>query len=275
MIDELAPAIQWEPEPEAPALIQPEPEEAPEPVQVISVDELLDRLTQSALEDRPDSEGEESAPEGENGVSAGGIISADNPLELPMELAPVEVIGMDKLLKQTAEMQQLQTTIQQTLNHPVLTTSFADYTVTEGLLLLLLLFFFLKACADMLSRFCWFSAAQRTSITTSAASSLTPAAPGSWWPIPAFSARGKPSSPSIKWCPAIANMTAKRSGAPAGNRSSLSGSRSSPTWPSPSPMRTSSPWSKLYLPPSATGIMTMRTTPLLLRWYWGMNSVFR
>ena len=51
------------------------------------------------------------------------IDDADNPLDLPMELAPMEVIGMDKLLKQTAAMQQLQTAIQQTLDHPVLTSS--------------------------------------------------------------------------------------------------------------------------------------------------------
>lgn len=156
VIDELAPAIQWEPEPEAPALIQPEPEEAGPPVEVISVDELLDRLAQPAQEETSAPEEAESAPEAEPGVAVGGIISADNPLDLTMEPAPLEIIGMDKLLTQTAAMQQLQTLIQQTLNHPMLTTSFADYTVTEGLLLLLLLFFFLKACADMLRRaFSW------------------------------------------------------------------------------------------------------------------------
>lgn len=146
------------PEPEAPALIQPEPEEAPEPVEVISVDELLDRLAQSAQGEAPEEAPEEAepAPEAEPGVAVGGIISADNPLDLTMEPAPLEIIGMDKLLTQTAAMQQLQTLIQQTLNHSMLTTSFADYTVTEGLLLLLLLFFFLKACADMLRRaFSW------------------------------------------------------------------------------------------------------------------------
>lgn len=145
-----------EPEPEAPAPIQPEPEEAGPPVEVISVDELLDRLAQPAQEETSAPEEAEPAPEEEPGVAVGGIISADNPLDLTMEPAPLEVIGMDKLLAQTAAMQQLQTLIQQTLDHPVLTTSFSDYTVTEGLLLLLLLFFFLKACADMLRRaFSW------------------------------------------------------------------------------------------------------------------------
>ncbi len=46
--------------------------------------------------------------------------------------------------------------IQQTVNHPLLTTPFQDYTVTEGLLLLLLLCFFIKACMNMVRRaFSW------------------------------------------------------------------------------------------------------------------------
>ena len=160
MIDEITQEVPEipapEPEPEAPALIQPEPEEAGPPVEMISVDELLERLAQFTPEETSNPEAEESAPEAEPSVAVGGIISADNPLDLTMEPAPLEIIGMDKLLTQTAAMQQLQTLIQQTLNHPMLTTSFADYTVTEGLLLLLLLFFFLKACADMLRRaFSW------------------------------------------------------------------------------------------------------------------------
>lgn len=189
MIDEMIPEVEVQPEPlpsapepEIPALIQPEPtpealldpepvsepvpaqpeeslpagESAGAPVQVVSIDDLLDRLTQAELEETPSPDEEEPASEEEAGVSVDGIVSADNPLDLPLELAPVQVIGMDKLLTQTAAMQQLQTLIQQTLDHPVLTTSFADYTVTEGLLLLLLLFLFVKACADMLRRaFSW------------------------------------------------------------------------------------------------------------------------
>ncbi len=46
--------------------------------------------------------------------------------------------------------------MEQTVNHPMLTTPFQDYTVTEGLLLLLLLCFFIKACMDMVRRaFSW------------------------------------------------------------------------------------------------------------------------
>lgn len=40
--------------------------------------------------------------------------------------------------------------IEQIMDHPALTTPFAEYTVTEGLLLLLLLSAFIAACARML-----------------------------------------------------------------------------------------------------------------------------
>ena len=50
---------------------------------------------------------------------------------------------MDKLLTYAE-------TVQQTLDHPALTTSFQDYTVTEGLLLLILLAAFAAACIRIL-----------------------------------------------------------------------------------------------------------------------------
>lgn len=56
---------------------------------------------------------------------------------------PVEVIGMDQLLKQTG-------TLLEVADHPLMTTPFEDYTVTEGLLLLLLLSVFLAACVKLL-----------------------------------------------------------------------------------------------------------------------------
>lgn len=40
--------------------------------------------------------------------------------------------------------------IQEVMDHPLMTTSFRDYTVTEGLLLLLLLSAFIAACARIL-----------------------------------------------------------------------------------------------------------------------------
>lgn len=46
--------------------------------------------------------------------------------------------------------------VQQVLDHPFMTTSFRDYTVTEGLLLLLLLSAFVAACTKMLKEgFSW------------------------------------------------------------------------------------------------------------------------
>ena len=46
--------------------------------------------------------------------------------------------------------------IQKALDHPFMTTSFQDYSVTEGLLLLLLLSVFIAACARMLKEgFSW------------------------------------------------------------------------------------------------------------------------
>ena len=52
--------------------------------------------------------------------------------------------------------QQAVDVVRQTVDHPLMTTSFQDYTVTEGLLLLLLLSAFVAACARMLKEgFSW------------------------------------------------------------------------------------------------------------------------
>jgi len=94
------------------------------------VDELVDRLIQSTdtSEEVPEEPAEEPAVE-----------------EPPAETdpLPLEVLGMDKLLEHAE-------TIQQTLDHPFMTTSFRDYTVTEGLLLLILLAAFAAACVRIL-----------------------------------------------------------------------------------------------------------------------------
>ncbi len=130
-----------EPSPE-PEPVSPEPEPVPAPaesgpvpepgVTVVSVDELVDRLIQSA------DTGEE-APVLEE--------PAEEPVieEPPAETdpPPMEILGMDKLLAHAE-------TIQQTLDHPLLTTSFHDYTVTEGLLLLILLAAFAAVCVKIL-----------------------------------------------------------------------------------------------------------------------------
>lgn len=120
------------------------PSETFTPVDVVPVDELIDRLLQSV----------------QDGDNTGDTAQADDtgyedPVEVydpvPDLLADAVVIlrdirnGMDNV-----------ESIEQVVNHPVLTTPFQDYTVTEGLLLLLLLFFFLKFCMDMIRRsFSW------------------------------------------------------------------------------------------------------------------------
>lgn len=119
-----------EPSPEPAPASDPTPEPEPaDPVSVVSVDELIDRLVQSAS-----TEAEEAPP-----------IEETVPEEVLPEPDPdpLEVVGMDKLLTYAE-------TIQQTLDHPALTTSFRDYTVTEGLLLLILLAAFAAACVRIL-----------------------------------------------------------------------------------------------------------------------------
>ena len=116
-------------------VITPEPSPAPDPepeappVEVVSVDELIDRLVQST-----GTETEEALP-AEEPVSGEVLPEPDSD--------PPEIVGMDKLLTYAE-------TIQQALDHPALTTSFRDYTVTEGLLLLTLLAAFAAACVRIL-----------------------------------------------------------------------------------------------------------------------------
>ena len=125
----------------APAPEPPPPEPTPEPadpVTVVSVDELIDRLVQSGQEEGttgdPPPEETEQLPEGSDQTGA--------PV-MEVDTGPMEIAGMDKLLTYAES-------IQHTLNHPALTTSFQDYTVTEGLLLLILLAAFAAACVRIL-----------------------------------------------------------------------------------------------------------------------------
>lgn len=109
---------------------EPAPDSAPEPsepVTVVSVDELIDRLVQSA------------------GTEAEETLPAEEPVpeEVLPDPDPLEIVGMDELLLRTEA-------IRQTLDRPALTTSFRDYTVTEGLLLLILLAAFAAACVRIL-----------------------------------------------------------------------------------------------------------------------------
>ena len=128
------------PEP-SPAPEPPPPEPAPEPadpVTVVSVDELIDRLVQSTESGEEDASPDEPAPEEPAEESGEGDI-----LLPEIDTGPMEIKGMDKLLTYAE-------TIQHTLDHPALTTSFQDYTVTEGLLLLILLAAFAAACVKIL-----------------------------------------------------------------------------------------------------------------------------
>lgn len=122
---EPAPAPEPVPAPELPPEPTPEPTD---PVTVVSVDELIDRLVQNSDAGEEAPPAEEPAPE--------EVLPVPDP-------GPVELVGMDRLIS-CAE------TIQQTLDHPALTTSFRDYTVTEGLLLLILLAAFAAACIKIL-----------------------------------------------------------------------------------------------------------------------------
>ena len=112
-----------------------EPEPA-NPLTVVSVDELIDRLVQSGQE-----EAEESPPADADELPEEGDQTGD--ISTEVDTGPMEIKGMDKLLTYAE-------TVQQTLDHPALTTSFQDYTVTEGLLLLILLAAFAAACIRIL-----------------------------------------------------------------------------------------------------------------------------
>lgn len=99
-----------------------------DPMEVISVEELLGRLA----EEQEATAEEEAVPEEET------------------EPGPLEVAGTDETIR-------LLETIQTQLTpHPFLTTPFEEYTVTEGLLLLLVLAAFAGCCIKLLRRgFSW------------------------------------------------------------------------------------------------------------------------
>ena len=130
------------PEPESlPELSPPEPDPEPpsepepaDPLTVVSVDELIDRLVQGSQDEETS---EEPPPEETEPLPEEGDLFTE------VDTGPMEIKGMDKLLIYAE-------TIQQTFDHPALTTSFQDYTVMEGLLLLILLAAFAAACIKIL-----------------------------------------------------------------------------------------------------------------------------
>ena len=135
--------------------LPPDTEPAAPPMEVISVDELLDRLTQGDEQTEVPAEGDEP-----------GEALADIPVEPDPILMILEQVGgklidmignLDRIeedlesMNKKLELIEMEVdVIEQAVNHPALTTSFAEYTVTEALLLLLLLSAFISACARML-----------------------------------------------------------------------------------------------------------------------------
>ena len=135
----------------------------PDPVEVVPVDEFLDRLAE-LLGDREEDPEEAESLEGAIQPTDGDVdipIPAPDPvtglvetvvehlLDMIVDLGKIEG-HLNEIEKDTNEIQLDVMTVAQTLDHPALTTSFADYTVTEALLLFLLLSVFISACARML-----------------------------------------------------------------------------------------------------------------------------
>lgn len=152
MNEELTPSTAPEPEPvpdpTPPPVLELPPEEEPAaPVEVISVDELLERLTQEE-----DTELELPPEEVVAGIEDVPVDPDPVTLILDQVIGKLIDLGIDlgKIEAHTKEIQKEVTVVADTVNHPALTTSFAEYTVTEALLLFLLLAAFLSACARML-----------------------------------------------------------------------------------------------------------------------------
>lgn len=142
---EPAPTPDPEPIPEPEPAPDPEPTPDPAaPVEVVTVEDLLDRLT-------GDSQGDgetEEPPQEEEDTPLPGDSGEAPPVGEALE-GPIEVVGMETVLKRLE-------TLQGVADHPMMETPFEDYTVTEGLLLLLLLSVFLSVCAKLLKGgFAW------------------------------------------------------------------------------------------------------------------------
>ena len=145
-IPDTAPEPEPIPDPTPPPVLELPPEEEPTaPVEVISVDELLERLTQ-------EEDAELELPTEEAGMADVPVEPDPGMMLIEQLLSRLIDMGIDlgKIETHTKEIEKEVTVVAQTLDHPALTTSFADYTVTEALLLFLLLAAFLSACARML-----------------------------------------------------------------------------------------------------------------------------
>jgi len=118
----------------------PAPAVPSDPVEVISVEDLPDRL---AGESQEDGQTEEPPPEEE----PMDYIPENDLAAAQVDGGPIEVIGMDKALKHLE-------TIQGIADHPMMETHFEEYTVTEGLLLLIFVIVALDFFLNFLRR--WF-----------------------------------------------------------------------------------------------------------------------
>lgn len=117
-----------------------DPTPAADPIQVISVDELVERLT---------STGEEQTAET---VEAGEEESVEPSLSDQYFTLMLQDTTNQELL---AEARAIRQEIQQQV-HPAMTTPFSEYTVTESLLLLVLIGGVVSICFKMLRRaFSW------------------------------------------------------------------------------------------------------------------------
>lgn len=151
-----APELTSEPVPTSPPVLElppdydPDAEPSPVPMEVISVDELLERLTQQeGGELEAPAEGDELGE-----VLAEVPVPEPDPVLIILEQVGGKLIDMignlDRIEEYTETIQMQVDIIELIVNHPALTTSFAEYTVTEALLLFLLLAAFIAACARML-----------------------------------------------------------------------------------------------------------------------------
>lgn len=133
---------------DTPAPSVTEEQETPaQPVEVISVDELLDRLTDTG------DAGEEGGETGE--VPDETVELEENTEDGDLSDEPVTVVESGPSDADTA-LELLETIQKDVSPHPFLTTDFADYTVVEGLLLMALLLAVISLCVKMLKEgFSW------------------------------------------------------------------------------------------------------------------------
>ena len=147
---DVTPEPEFTPEPEPEPVVSDAPlsEQAPaasDPIEVISVGDLLDILQsagQASAEELP----AEELPADETTADPGDVLA--------VELDPATLALLDAVKGIKTELIQISDQVAEIQlasdGKPLLTTSFEDYSVSEGLLLLLLLSLFLSACYKIL-----------------------------------------------------------------------------------------------------------------------------